>query len=141
MKGWPWKAWVYAALLAAGAAAVALAQGGVSGLPGWRVLFGFGALFVLAELVPITFKHGYYSVSFVLVLAALISVGPVGAIAAAAFTALDLSALKREDWFGRMIFNGAQFTLSTGVASVSVMRSPLHYSMGSPSSFPRAGAR
>ncbi len=116
MKGWPIGAWAYAALLAGLSAVVALGLGGIPELPAWQVLAGFGALFVLAELAPITFKHGTYSVSFVLVLTAIMTVGPVAAIAAAAFTALDLSALKREDWLGRVIFNGAQFSLSSGVA-------------------------
>ena len=116
MRGWSIKAWLAAAGVWIAAAGVVFALTRSHELPGAGVLLGFGVLFLLAELAPITFAHGSYSVSYVLVIASLIAVGPAAAAIAAAFTALDMSVRHRPDWLGRMLFNGAQFALSSALA-------------------------
>src|SRR5437763_15383084 len=66
---------------------------------------GFGALFLLAELIPISTPHGSYSISYVVGVAALLAVGPAEAAVAALFGAFDLTALTRRDRVPRILFN------------------------------------
>ncbi|MBI4729326.1 MAG: HD-GYP domain-containing protein [Acidobacteria bacterium] len=112
MRDFPLRAWAYTAAVAAAALAGTLAL--LSGTT-FEVLptVGFGALFLAAELAPVPLTHMSYSVSFVFALAAIIVLGPAGAAVAASFGALDLSVRRREDWLGRIVFNGAQLALTT----------------------------
>jgi HD-GYP domain-containing protein (c-di-GMP phosphodiesterase class II) len=99
---------------------------------------GFGILFLLAELIPISTPHGSYSISYVVGVAALIAVGPAEAAVAALFGALDVTALKRRDRVPRVLFNGSQLSLTTALSATT------YVALGGPvrsiqaSDFPRA---
>jgi HD superfamily phosphohydrolase YqeK len=116
MRDFPLRAWIYTAVVAvcAGLAVLGLAHGE----PHLRLdlALAFGLLFLIAELAPISFPNASYSVSFIIVVAALAAVGPAEAAIAAAFGALDLSVRDRPDWLGRMVFNGSQLVLATACA-------------------------
>lgn len=117
MRDFPVRAWLYsiAVAISAGCAVAFLAHDSIELGPA----IGFGLLFLLAELAPISFPNVTYSVSFVIAVAALTAVGPAEAAIAASFGAFDLSVRKRPDWLGRMFFNGAQLTLATAVAGIA----------------------
>ena len=76
-------------------------------------LIGFGILFLLADLVPVTMRDASYSVSYVIGVAALVSLGPSAAAAAAAFGGLmHLVHEPRGRRLAKTVFNSAQLTLS-----------------------------
>lgn len=115
MRDFPLRAWLYTGALV-GVAIFAVAMGSPSSGLQWSEATKFGILVVLCGLAPITFPNASYSVSFVVVMAAVISLGPAGAGFAAAFEAIDPSVRGRPDWLGRSIFNAAQLCLSTTMA-------------------------
>ena len=119
MRNVPVRAWVFIGFVVA--ASVATSAGLVTAQdrfsPG--VAIAFGGLFVLSELAPIRLPHGFLSMSFVIAIAAMAAVGPAEAAVAAAFAALSPTLRGTSDWFARLIFNGAQYILSTGLAAVA----------------------
>lgn len=119
MKGFPLRAWLYALLVALSAVATAtwLIRTSPSVEPS-KVL-AFSLLFILAELAPVALTHASYSVGFVVAIAAIVAAGPGVAAVASAVAALDIDLPKRRDWFGRLVFNGAQVSLATGMAGMS----------------------
>lgn len=76
----------------------------------------FGALFLFAELFPVDFGRGTYSVSFVVSLASVVTIGPAGAAVAAAFGGLALRDASPRRIVARILFNGSDFALSIAVA-------------------------
>jgi len=115
VRDFPLRAWLFTAAIATIAATVILRLAPEQGV-NVAAAVGFGLLFFVCELAPISFPNASYSVSFVMAVAALTAVGPAEAAIAASFGAVDLSVRKRNDWLGRMVFNGAQLTLSTALA-------------------------
>lgn len=102
--------------------AVAVALTGVGGVLAWsahttpptiEAVVGFGLLFLLAEFVPVKYGHISYSVGFVVAVAAVLTVGPAAAGAAAMFASIDRELAHREDWVARILLNAGQFCLST----------------------------
>lgn len=76
-----------------------------------KEILGFGLLFLLSEAAPIRTRHLTVSVSFLVVVAAVASVGPEAAAFAAIFAGYD-----RGRRPVRMLFNGAQYPLAAAVA-------------------------
>jgi HD-GYP domain-containing protein (c-di-GMP phosphodiesterase class II) len=119
VKGFPPRAWAYSAVVSA-----------CSGLLAWWLIrtspvfrpsfvLGFAVLFFLAELAPVALTHASYSVGFVVAIAAIVAGGPGVAALASAVAAFDVELRKRSDWLGRLLFNGAQVSLATGLAGVT----------------------
>jgi putative nucleotidyltransferase with HDIG domain len=100
-------------LAAAGVATWTVARDAHFALPA-AIVFGF--LFLLAELFPVNFARGGYSVSFVVSIAAVVAVGPGGAAVAAAFGGFALRGTERQRLLARFLFNGSNFALSIALA-------------------------
>lgn len=118
MRDFPIRAWLYTAALVGAAIFVAGVSAPAQGMP-WVDASTFGVLVVLSGLAPINFPNASYSVSFVVVMAAVISLGPAGAGFAAAFEAIDPGVRGRPDWVGRSVFNAAQLSLATTLAGLA----------------------
>jgi HD superfamily phosphohydrolase YqeK len=116
MRDFPKRAWLYTGIICSFAAALVLALAKTEGHLRLGAVVGFGLLFVVAELAPFRVKNVWYSVGFLVAVAALTAIGPAEAAIAASFGALDLDLRKRPDWLGRILFNGGQVALSTGLA-------------------------
>jgi len=116
MRDFPKRAWIYTSVICS--CAIGLLLGLATTQHHFRpgAALGFGFLFVVAELAPFRVKHVWYSVGFLVTVAALVAIGPAGAAVASSFGALDLDLRKRPDWLGRILFNGGQIALSTGLA-------------------------
>src|ERR1041385_1851602 len=97
MGGLPRKAWIFLAAVAAAAATLTLTLVARYGAP--LSFVGFGLLFFLAEMFPIRRQHAAYSVGHIVIIAALISLGPAGAALAATFGGLVNFVLhSRREW-------------------------------------------
>ena len=91
-------------------------------------VLGFGALFLMAELVPVRIREATYSVSYVIGVAALVSLGPGDAAVCAAFGgAVYLLARDRHDWLPHLIFNSAQLALTASISGLTyvALRGPI----------------
>ncbi|HLW16161.1 MAG TPA: HD domain-containing phosphohydrolase, partial [Actinomycetota bacterium] len=87
------------------------------GLP--PAFIGFAVLFLLADLAPVTMRDASYSVSYVIGVAALVSLGPSAAGAAAAFGGLmHLVHEPRGRKLAKTIFNSAQLAISGSVSGL-----------------------
>lgn len=85
----------------------------------WPSVFAFGILGMLAEAFAVTTAAGTtYSVTFVVTIAAVASLGPVGALLATLFASIGLRDF-RSRGLTRHIFNAAQLTLSAGAAALA----------------------
>jgi len=80
---------------------------------------GFGLLFLLSELATIPLGRVFFSVSFVISIAAVISLGPTAAALAAWFGVAGRRMFQAPDWLIRALFNGAQFSLSIALAGLA----------------------
>ena len=123
MRDLPLRARVFLLALCLSAAPVLWLLSRRYGLP--PGLIGFGILFLLADLVPVTMRDASYSVSYVIGVAALVSLGPSAAAAAAAFGGLmHLVHEPRGRRLAKTVFNSAQLTLSaagSGLVRVGVI--------------------
>jgi len=91
-------------------------------------VLGFGALFLMAELVPVRIRDATYSVSYVIGVAALVSLGPGDAAVCAAFGgAVYLLARDRHDWLPHLIFNSGQLALTASISGLTyvALRGPI----------------
>ncbi|MFA5785876.1 MAG: HD-GYP domain-containing protein [Actinomycetota bacterium] len=133
----PVKAKAYA--LAAAVAAAAFLWVLVGRFPprSWPVTAGFGALVLLSETFPTRSPRGsaYYSVSFVVVVAALVAEGPstVALAALASGFAIGFRA-PHVGWY--VAFESAQLSLSTGLAALAFVATGGKVGIVSTSSFP-----
>jgi len=117
MRELPARARAYLASLAVGSAGVIWWLASSRHLS--AAFLGFGVLFLIAEIFPFRIKDAYYSVSYVLGVAALISLGPASAaIAASIGGAATLFTDPPKRWLSRATFNGSQFALATGLSGV-----------------------
>jgi HD-GYP domain-containing protein (c-di-GMP phosphodiesterase class II) len=103
---------------------LSLAAGGLLGVLAWKyslpeAFVGFGILFLLADLAPVRMREATYSVSYLIGVAALVSLGPSAAAAAAALGGLaDLARQHSGSRAPKTIFNTAQLTFTTGVSGL-----------------------
>src|SRR5438046_6832669 len=91
-------------------------------------VLGFGALFLMAEMVPVRIRDATYSVSYVIGVAALVSLGPGDAAVCAAFGgAVYLLARDRHDWLPHLIFNSGQLALTASISGLTyvALRGPI----------------
>jgi HD-GYP domain-containing protein (c-di-GMP phosphodiesterase class II) len=83
-------------------------------------LLGFALLFLVAELFPFRIRDAFYSVSYVVTVAAIVAVGPGAAAIAATFVgAASLTVHPPREWISRVGFNSAQFALATGISGAA----------------------
>jgi HD-GYP domain-containing protein (c-di-GMP phosphodiesterase class II) len=90
----------------------------------WFDLVWFGILFLFAEAFSIVLPHGgAYSVSFVIVLSAIITrAGPDVAVVAAAFALFNVvRSSESETPLARRLFNASQFVISSAAAGYAYL--------------------
>lgn len=83
----------------------------------WTSVVAFGVLGMLAETFAVTTAAGTtYSVTFVITIAAIATLGPVGAIIVTLFASIGLRDLRTRS-LTKHCFNAAQLTLSAGASA------------------------
>jgi HD superfamily phosphohydrolase YqeK len=80
-------------------------------------IVGFAGLVLLSESAPIPTKRVTASLSFIVVVAAIVSIGPVAAAIAVSCAGVDWWTVRRRRW-SRVLFNGAQYALATAAAGL-----------------------
>ncbi|MGZ4204801.1 MAG: HD-GYP domain-containing protein, partial [Actinomycetota bacterium] len=122
----PRKAWGFLALVVACAVLATISLVRFFGAP--IALFGFGGLFLLAELFPVMRRDSSYSASHVVGVAALIALGPGAAAIVASFGALaNFKIHAPKDWVSRVSFNAGQLALTASFSGAAyvVARGPV----------------
>jgi len=115
MGGLPKRAWAFLAGVVAAAIGASASLAHVYGAP--RALFGFAALTLVAEFFPVRRKGASYSVSHIVFVSALITLGPgAAAIAAGLGGLVNLKLHKPKDWLSRVSFNCGQLALTASAA-------------------------
>ena len=86
-----------------------------NGVP--KATAGFAVLFLLADLSLVTIRDASYSVSYVIMFAAIVALGPAAAaIVASTGGLVHLRLRPPSQWLPRVLFNSAQLSLAAGAA-------------------------
>jgi putative nucleotidyltransferase with HDIG domain len=108
-------AWCVAAAMATGILAWFSNDGSIA----WTGVLVFGSMGLLAEAFAVTTAAGTtYSVTFVVTIAAIATLGPFGAVLATLVTAIWVRDFKQRN-LDRHLFNAAQLATSAGAAAIA----------------------